>query len=97
MAPSREVLNFLTCSRLSNSRGQTKKRASPSPTIRNGGLEQARNSPVATTKNREDLTFTANKKILIDTIKRQLAVAGAVLNLNCFVSLSTIQNLRKVL
>ena len=54
-------------------------------------------SPVATTKNREDLTFTANIKILIDTIKRQLAVAGVVLNLNCFVSLSTIQNPRKVL
>ena len=34
VAPSREVLNFLTCSRLSNSRGQTKKRASSSPTIR---------------------------------------------------------------
>ena len=33
VAPSREVLNFLTCSMLSNSRGQTKKRASPSPTI----------------------------------------------------------------
>jgi len=45
-------------------------------------------------KNREDLTFTANIKILIDTIKRQLAVGGVVLNLNCFVSLS-IQNLRQ--
>ena len=34
VAPSCEVLNFLACSRLSNSRGQTKKRPSPSPTIR---------------------------------------------------------------
>ena len=34
VAPSCEVLNFLACSRLSNSCGQTKKRASPSPTIR---------------------------------------------------------------